>query len=93
MKRRTADVDQAESHVTTSPPTSGGKQQQQDAQLTEQLHHLENAHMLGELSMVKFMILRVAEQVEQLPKKIAAEMGRVNNPEEAKRPDPGSEKH
>ena len=54
MKRRTADVDQAESHVTTSPPTSGGKRQQQDAQLMEQLGHLENAHMLGELSMIKF---------------------------------------
>ena len=49
--------------------------------------------MLGELSFIKFTVLRIADEVEQLPKKIAAEMGRVNNPEEAKRPDPGSEKH
>ena len=76
MKRRTADVDQAESRITTSPPTSGDKQQDEDAQLTEQLRHLEVAHMLGELSMIKFTILRLAEQVEQLPTRIAAEMER-----------------
>ena len=98
MKRDTADVNQAEAHVTTSPPTSDDKQQDEVAKLKEQLRHLEAAHMLGELSMIKFEILRLAEQVEQLPMRIAAEMGRqnsVNNPEEeeAKRPVPGSEKH
>ena len=63
MKRRTADVDQAEPQV-------------EDAQVMQKLRHLEAAHILGELSVLKFQVLRLTEQVEKLPTRIAAEMER-----------------
>ena len=76
MKRRTADVDQAEPRVTQPPTTSDDKPQVEDAQVMQKLRHLEAAHILGELSVLKFQVLRLTEQVEKLPTRIAAEMER-----------------
>ena len=44
----------------------------------QKLRHLEAAHILGELSVLKFQVLRLTEQVEKLPTRIAAEMERYN---------------
>ena len=69
----------------------------------QKLSHHEAALILGDLSMLKYQVLRLTEQMEQLPTKIAAEMerrhvmsdglGRVNNPGQAKKPDPENNKH
>ena len=48
--------------VTKLTPAMGDEQQ--DGQLMQQLRHLEAAHMLGELSILKFQVLRLAEQVK-----------------------------